>query len=274
MIQYQYHNIDRSFFMFKDCNTNNIQLLRVFSATINESELNKEIFAFGETDFYQLGIKLNGKTEVRYNSTKMDYSDGSVLYLPKENTDDITYNKTYIAPGSSICIFFTSEYPLISVAKVYNECKASTIQLFYDILSAYRHGDTLKAKALFYGILFELDNEESKHNTDVSFNVISEYINSNISSTDIDVSVLAECYGCSTEHFRHKFRKEFNISPKKYILISRLNLAKELLLNSNLSIADIAQQTGFSDSNYFSRYFKRNTGYTPTQFKSKGKKFL
>lgn len=260
--------------MFKNCNTNSIQLLRVFSATINESELNKEIFAFGDTDFYQLGIKINGKTEISYNSTKIDYSNGSVLYLPKENTSDVPYNKTYITPGKSICIFFTSDYPLISVAKIYSDCKASIIQLFYNILIAYRHGDLLKAKALFYSILFELDNEESKYNADVSFNGIAEYINTNIFNTDIDVSVLAEHYGCSTEHFRHKFRREFNMSPKKYILTSRLNSAKELLLNSNLSITEIALQTGFSDSNYFARYFKRNTGYTPTQFKNKGKKFL
>lgn len=61
--------------MFKDCNTNNIKLLRVFSATVNESDINKKIIAFGETHFYQLGIKLNGKTDVSYNNTKMDYFD-------------------------------------------------------------------------------------------------------------------------------------------------------------------------------------------------------
>lgn len=83
--------------MFKDYNTNNIHILRVFSATISEYELNKKIYSFGETNFYQLGIKLNGRTEVSYNSTKMDYSKGSVLYLPKEKTENITYNKTYVA---------------------------------------------------------------------------------------------------------------------------------------------------------------------------------
>lgn len=260
--------------MFKDCNTNSINLLQVFSATVNENEINKKINSFGETNFYQFGIKLNGRTEVYYNGTKMDYSGGSVLYLPKENTGNVTYNKTYTEPGSGICIFFTSEYPLIPDAKIYNECKASTIHLFYDILIAFGKGNTLKAKALFYSILSELDFEESRHNTDVSFKDILKYINTNASNNDIDVFALAEIYGCSAEHFRHKFRKEFDISPKKYILTVRLNLAKKLLLNSNLSIADIAQQTGFSDINYFSRYFKRNTGYTPTQYKNNGKKFL
>lgn len=260
--------------MFKDCNTNNIQILRVFSARINEYELNKKIYAFGETNFYQLGIKLNGRTEISYNSTKMDYSNGSVLYLPQEKTDNITYNKTYLAPGDGICIFFTSEYPLLPDAKIYNNCKASTIRLFYNILIAFRNNNSLQAKALFYSILSELDSEENRCNAHAPFSDVLKYINANISNVDINVNTLAEYYGCSAEHFRHKFRKEFNISPKQYILINRLNFAKELLLNSNLSIASIAQQTGFSDNNYFSRYFKRITGYTPTQFKATGKKFL
>lgn len=260
--------------MFKDYNTNNISLLRVFSAAVNESEINKSIKAFGETHFYQLGIKLNGKTEVSYNNTKIDYSGTSVLYLPKESTGNVTYNKTYIAPGNGICIFFTSEYPLTPTARIYNNCKASTVHLFYDILIAFKNDNLLKAKSLFYSILSELDCEESRHNGNMSFKDVLDYINANISNADIDVTALAEHYGCSTEYFRHEFRKQFNISPKKFILISRLNLAKELLLNSNLSMSSIAQQTGFSDSNYFSRYFKRYTGYTPTYFKTIGKKFL
>lgn len=139
---------------------------------------------------------------------------------------------------------------------------------------AFRNGNTLKAKSLFYSILSNLDFEASKNNANTTFDDIVIYIDENISNSDINVSALAELYGCSTEHFRHKFCKEFNISPKKYILTRRLNLAKELLLNCNLPIADIAHQVGFSDSNYFARYFKHTTGYSPTEFKANGKKFL
>lgn len=152
-------------------------------------------------------------------------------------------------------------------AKIYNKCKSTTLHLFYDILVAFRNGSTLKVKSLFYSILSELDSEENRYKVNSSFSNVLKYINENISNADINVNTLAE-------HFRHKFCKEFNISPKQYTLISRLNSAKELLLNSNLSVADIAKQTGFADSNYFSRYFKRITGYSPTQFKINGKKFL
>lgn len=221
-----------------------------------------------------MGIKLKGKTEVSYNGSKMDYSSGSVLYLPQENTGTVSYNKTYIAPGSGICIFFTSDYPLHSDAKIYNACNASTIQLFYDILIAFRNGDTLKSKALFYSIFSELDNDETRHTPNTSFRNLLEFVSTNISNPDIDVPALAEHYGCSTEHFRHRFRKEFGVSPKNYILIRRLSSAKDLLLNTDLAVSDIAQQTGFFAPNYFARYFKRKTGYSPTQFKNNGKKFL
>lgn len=260
--------------MFKNCNTDCIKLLQVFSATVTADELNKKICTFGETNFYQLGIKLNGRTKVLYNGTAMDYSGGSVLYLPQESVRGIPYNKVYTETGDCICIFFTSEHALIPSAKIYNACEAQTVRLFRDILKAFKSGNELRAKALFYSILSELDFEESKHGADASFGDVMAHINANIFDTNIDVSALAERYGCSAEHFRHKFRRKFNIPPKKYILLRRLNSAKELLLNSDLSVADIAKRTGFADSNYFSRYFKQETGCTPMQFKKNCKKFL
>lgn len=53
-----------------------------------------------------------------------------------------------------------------------------------------------------------------------------------------------------------------------YILLLRINKAKELLLESNLYVFEISQQVGFNDTSYFNRTFKRITGYTPNEFQS------
>ena len=53
-----------------------------------------------------------------------------------------------------------------------------------------------------------------------------------------------------------------------WIEIARLNLAKQALRDRSLSIADIAEKTGLVDQSYFSRFFKKKTGQTPSEYRS------
>lgn len=55
-----------------------------------------------------------------------------------------------------------------------------------------------------------------------------------------------------------------------WIEIARLNLAKQLLKDPTIPIADIAGRTGLPDQSYFSRFFKKKTGQTPSQFRNSG----
>lgn len=52
-----------------------------------------------------------------------------------------------------------------------------------------------------------------------------------------------------------------------WIEIARLNLAKTLLRDRTLSIAEIAEKTGLVDQSYFSRFFKKKTGQTPSEYR-------
>lgn len=63
------------------------------------------------------------------------------------------------------------------------------------------------------------------------------------------------------------FKKAFNMSPVNYIISVRISAAREMLNNSNLSISEIAWKTGFPDSNYFSRAFKKLTGLSPRLYR-------
>ncbi len=56
-------------------------------------------------------------------------------------------------------------------------------------------------------------------------------------------------------------------SANKFIRYVRLNKAKELLQNPELSILSIAYDTGFNDPNYFGRVFRKEFGKTPTEWR-------
>ena len=60
--------------------------------------------------------------------------------------------------------------------------------------------------------------------------------------------------------------KHLNATPKQYISEIRLQKAKQLLTEGVLKINAVAETCGFSNQYHFSRFFKQNTGMTPTEF--------
>ncbi len=82
----------------------------------------------------------------------------------------------------------------------------------------------------------------------------------------ITLSMLAELVGYSPNHFQKIFMDLMNISPQKYLETIRINHAKYLLSQNELSIADIAYACGFSSQAYFSLIFKQATNLSPKEF--------
>ncbi len=64
------------------------------------------------------------------------------------------------------------------------------------------------------------------------------------------------------------FRKHLNQSVNSYINFHRINIAKQMLRNTDSSITDIALLTGFYDSQHFLKTFKKNTGQTPSEYRN------
>ncbi len=71
----------------------------------------------------------------------------------------------------------------------------------------------------------------------------------------------------SPEYFSRVFKKLTRKSPMEFIGKMRLDKAKELLKTTRFNMTEIAMRTGFHDSNYFSRQFKKSEGVTPGQFR-------
>ncbi len=71
----------------------------------------------------------------------------------------------------------------------------------------------------------------------------------------------------STTHFNRTFKQLTGVSPKEFMTRRRIDRAKELLLFTDRSIANIAELVGYKDQNYFARVFRQITGVSPTHFK-------
>jgi AraC family transcriptional regulator len=98
----------------------------------------------------------------------------------------------------------------------------------------------------------------------VTLTLVKEYINDHLHQ-DLKLDEIAAIAQLSPYHFLRLFKQSIGITPHQYILQCRLNQAKHLLQNSNLSTAEIAIRTGFCDQSHLTRYFKRIIGVTPKQ---------
>jgi AraC family transcriptional regulator len=82
----------------------------------------------------------------------------------------------------------------------------------------------------------------------------------------ISLRELAGAAGLSRFHFSRVFKRHLGLSPARYVERARIEQAKALIINAEMSLANIAQAVGFADQSHFSRRFRVNEGRTPATF--------
>jgi transcriptional regulator GlxA family with amidase domain len=79
---------------------------------------------------------------------------------------------------------------------------------------------------------------------------------------------LAEVSGASEAHFARAFKQAFGVPPHRYLLTRRIERAMALLRDTDLSITEIAFQTGWNSLGTFGRTFRDITGENPTAIRA------
>lgn len=95
---------------------------------------------------------------------------------------------------------------------------------------------------------------------------VQEYIDAHLDSA-LPTSELAACAGLSVSHFSRSFARAVGMTPHDYVLKRRVLRAQQLLMESELSMVEIAMSTGFSDQSHFSRRFRERLGLPPKAFR-------
>ena len=128
--------------------------------------------------------------------------------------------------------------------------------------------------AVFRLIVLLCEGDHTRAHTSVSgiqsaVNYINEHISEDLTIEDICKSVYMSKY-----YFCRLFKEKTGMTVMKYILQTRIMMAKEMLRSGNMPIAHISEACAFSSISYFSRIFKSETGMTPLQYKKKNSKQL
>ena len=122
----------------------------------------------------------------------------------------------------------------------------------------------LKIFSAFYALLDAVFAQ--KASTPHPLQSVVRYIEDNLHDPALSNTRLAQRIGISEVYLRRLFWEHLGLTPKQYVLEKRLSRARELLVDTALSVTEVASACGFSSPYHFCRAFRQKTGTTPTEY--------
>lgn len=100
---------------------------------------------------------------------------------------------------------------------------------------------------------------------------MTKLMNENQYNADFSLKQLSDLMGYSPNHLSGLFKKQYGMTFQDYLIHTRIEKAKRLILTTDLKNYEIAERIGFGDVNYFGTRFKKLVGMSPKQYKEKVK---
>jgi transcriptional regulator GlxA family with amidase domain len=99
-----------------------------------------------------------------------------------------------------------------------------------------------------------------------TFRRVRDYVRAHLAD-NVSNSVLAELACLSACHFVRAFKQSAAVTPHRFVMQSRIERVKHLLVDTNLPLTQISAITGFADQSHLTRQFRALVGTTPKRFR-------
>ena len=114
--------------------------------------------------------------------------------------------------------------------------------------------------------LFQQQTDATPQQEERTIVGLTRYLQAHLAE-ELSLSVLAEQFHLSPQYISQLFKSEIGVNFLAYLTNIRMEQAKKLLLTTSLSIADVAQQSGYGDYRVFTKVFRKSEGITPSQYR-------
>ena len=177
--------------------------------------------------------------------------------------------------GSSVNTFFDMLYPSgVFAVNITNPEKLT--EIMHELMYKIRENDilnTVNLSAEMHGLFNILIADSLKNEQEKSRGRYFEYVEHVIRlihqnySQSLTIDDIIDGIPISKYHFIRVFRRIMGITPYNYLTNYRINSAKILLRTTDLSVSEIAEKCGFSDTSNFIVQFKKNSNQKPLQYR-------
>ncbi len=213
---------------------------------------------------------VKGENEVQFSNTKMKDCPGSLRFLQKGEWAGEYIVKNIERPTLCFDVYFDGDFYYDSAVGIYNNKKLEDkFFKLYDVWNKKELGYYQKAMSVFYDILFHLQKNQNEYLSKTQKNYMSlayDYIIKNYKSSDFNYRELCKVSGLEYAYFSELFKKAYKMSPVEFVTNMKIDYAKELLATNRYSVTEISKLCGFNDVFYFSKVFKKITGFPPTKY--------
>ena len=244
------------------------KILGAYNVPVNEGTIRKKSDRFS----YAVCFALSGKCLYRCSNGDYLSDPQHILLIPKNSSYTLECPETGI-------------FPLINFDAIADESLNEFIEIEVDNQSDYialfnklkdrlffKSGHShLSAMSTMYDLLTRLYHASITREEKNNYNIIRPailYLEEHYNDPSLTNAALAEKAFISDVYFRKIFKQKFGVSPKQFILMQRVEKAKELLRDEHQSVSAIAEAVGYASVYHFSRSFKKITGYSPSEYSS------
>ena len=175
--------------------------------------------------------------------------------------------------------FYCIDEPIIPVIKLSSSSELVVRKIItsinLELTSQYDCFWPCRSRSYFIELLFHINLSKKNNLYTNNFPEINNkflqdiicYLNEHISEK-IYLNDLEKKFTTNRNKINSIFKDTTGLTCMKFLLKIRIDLAKLLISNTDLPISEICVRTGFEDSSYFTKLFKKEVGKTPTEFKN------
>ena len=211
---------------------------------------------------------LHGEGTYRFGEESFSISPGALIYLPihsahtfliKSREMDFYRIDFKLTVNDEIALF--SETPL----KLCDTASPDLSEAIQTLADRYQFAQDTVAKTELLCTIFRslsaMDTSPRKEKISPAIRYLLEHLTEGISC-----KTLAEVCALSTAQFYHLFHEEYGMAPLEYRDALLMRRATLLLKDGSFSVTEIAETLGFESVSYFSRFFKKHQGISPSAY--------
>ncbi len=155
-----------------------------------------------------------------------------------------------------------------------NKIKRLILSIEKELITQYDGFWPCRSRSYLLELLFYIqnifDSKEDSNNTlseeDETFSAICEYLNEHISE-QISLETLIAAFNINRNKLNKIFINKTSKTCLNYLSDLRTDMAKMILSNTEIPIGEVSSRVGYPDSNYFTKIFKKYTGFTPSEYR-------